>query len=608
MEEHRILEDDSHGEHASPSRKSKYSGSPSRPHMTALSPLQAFSPLQSMSLPFKEQSAVSDKSPSLSRTSSLTRSLSRRQSLIAHAASWDAGHDYDDENLTNPMALFSRLTLVKAPSQDTGLRRAKSSSALAPFTGQSTMNDHAPATSARGPRRSFAASSFAGFTQMSRLPSPFSEGGDSLHRLSHLAGVGSGGDGGIGYAHKMLTPEQVVEMARDTVHPIAMPEGGLKGVDLKRRKSSGSGRKASSSTTDSPERSQVALEPVEYVQLDDDTLLPYVDRPQEVRELLETNKELVKLLKAAFPKEPLREHWIALPPEEWNWEEFMRHLTTVSRVQCPDYAWVFRARQSMRARCVSLWEKLGTCLGCDGDLLNAGGEDGLPSSWGGLSLGEEGEYDPSAHQVYIEALEAGEREFKEAFGEIVEDENEQAAAGMTALLGTIGEEDIGPLDDAHLTTAQKASRTTVQDPMLSPDTSKPSVHGHDGPRRPSADARHERSRSFVGLQIMTSPSISHAALMRSPSGTTPTTPSAHLPIFDRGPGSPLFPGSFSALSVEPNLGRSASVGLAGGVKAAPETFGRAGYRPIAKRQSGAGLSESAITFASESDPGLPGDD
>lgn len=61
-----------------------------------------------------------------SRTNSITRSLSRRQSLYRAAAEWTEGKEYADENLTNPAALFSRLTLVKAPAadqQEQGLRR-----------------------------------------------------------------------------------------------------------------------------------------------------------------------------------------------------------------------------------------------------------------------------------------------------------------------------------------------------------------------------------------------------------------------------------------------------------------------------------------------------
>ena len=517
-------------------------------------------------------------------------------------------------------------------------RRAKSSSSLAPFSASSL---DGPATTARGPRRSFAASSFAGFSPISNpaslktLPQPFSRHGpDAVNRVTGLGGQE------IGPQRKAMSPEEVVDIARSLMSPVVIPEGGFKGAELKRRKSAGAtssrrGSELSMSSTTSPEKPPLALEPVEYVQLDDETLLPFVDRPAEVLELIShsSNEKLFKLLKAAFPKAPLRQHWMALSPAEWNWDEFIKHLSTLTRVECPDYAWVFRARQAVRARSVALWEKLGTCLGCDGDLLNAGGEDGLPASWGGLGLGEEGDYDPSANQVWIEGLTAmdaraerkeAERQLKDAFGDIVEDEGEQASAGMTALLGTVGEEEEEAAGRPRQTTAQREAnkRNNPIDPMTSPSflsrslprdvsasrSAASSLGGspytpHSPPKFASAASRdrdHDearkstRSRSFVGLQILTSPQQQRGSFPKSPSQLTPSSGQTPLPVFDRDPGNPLFPSSFSSLSVEPNLGRTASIGIGGGIKAAPEGFGRGGGRwgMGGRKQSGAGLSES----------------
>ena len=421
-----------------------------------------------------------------------------------------------------------------------------------------------------------------------------------------------------------MSPEEVLDVARGLASPVAIPEGGFKGAELKRRKSAGATSRKGINDSTSPEKPPLALEPVEYVQMDDDTLLPFVDRPAEVSELIEhpSNAALLKLLKAAFPKMPVREHWQALSPDEWRWDELIRHLTKLSRVECPDYVWIFRARQAVRARSVALWEKLGVCLGCDGDLLNAGGEDGSPPSWGGLGLGEEGEYDPSANQVWIEGLQAVdpeekariERQFREEFGEIVEDEGEQAAAGMTALLGTVGEEDEEAASRPRKTTAQREADRKINpvDPMDSPTFSTGSLprgfaHSPYTPRSPAkfggSPDKKARSKSFVGLQILTSPIAHQGSFSKSPISGGP----AELPIYDRGPGSPLFPSSFSSLSVEPNLGRSASVGMAGGFKAQPVAtafggdgigLGMEGRWGIKRKPSGAGLSESEY-FCSE---------
>ncbi|ORY30411.1 hypothetical protein BCR39DRAFT_529782 [Naematelia encephala] len=609
----------------SPSRNARGNISPSRPFgLSALSPLQTFSPLQPKSTLDGAGFAGSSEGrrSRASSRGSLTRSLSRRQSLIDHAARWAVGDEYGDENYGSVSGLFtkSRLTLVKAPAEKKiGMQRSKSSSSLAPFS--STPVD-VPATSNRGPRRSFAASSFAGFTPLSmtagantantiRSPSLSASGQDSAHRISHLHSPHADPEGA---QRKTLTPEEVVELSRSLMSPVVIPEGGFKGAELKRRKSSGA---ASRKSMEEEAKPPLALEPVEYVQLDDDTLLPFVDRPTEVTELVmhPSNEKWVRLLKAAFPKDVLRQHWKALKPEEWRWDELLAHLQ-VPRAECPDYAWVFRTRQAVRARSVALWEKLGTCLGCDDDLLNAGGEDGIPQSWGGLGLGEEGEYDPSMNHVVIEGIEAMDSEereqmFREGFGEIVEDEGEMAEAGMTALLGIHSLSAIGEGDEKSLagqTTAQRAASVGIQDPLASPSAQFRPMPHHTQSSAPPTKNRPSRSRSFVGLQILTSPQSQNSHLPRSPLATPNLSSSQGMMVeHERGPGSPLFPSSFSSLSMEPNLGRSASIGLAGGIKAANVGDGyggaeRAGWRGgVIRKPSGAGLSESAITFASESE-------
>ncbi|WVQ83386.1 hypothetical protein IAT38_005527 [Cryptococcus sp. DSM 104549] len=665
-------------------RSSRTSPSPSRPpKLSALSPLQTFSPLQPVKTappgPAGDAPATTGTNSAASgggrsRAGSVTRSLSRRDSVVAQAARWGSGEGNYDEEQTSPRNLFSRLTLVKAPAEKPGLGRhgrSKSSSSLAPFSSFAAAAD-APATSARGPRRSFAASSFGGFSPLQPLKSPSGDQPSSLHRVhSHHD------DNSVGIQRKVLSPSEVVDIARSLNSPVMMPQGGFNGAELKRRKSAGSvlSRSAgagslgssfggggslglSGSLDRSPERPPVALEPVEYVQMEDDILLPFVDRCDEVLELMAhpANAKLFKLLRAAFPKEPARADWRELAPEEWRWDELVEHLTKVGRTERADYEWVFAARRAVRQRSVALWEKLGVCLGCDEALMNVGSEDDSPPSWGGLGLTEDdddgyGGYEPMMNQVWIAGLEAvdpdeqarAERQFVDEFGEIVEDEGEQAAAGMSALLGpmtTIGEEptaSIGggpggglgqgktrPMSMSRQTPAQRAGNRDNIDPILgqSAESSPPRLAKYASHRTSTASSRapppappgprEVRSKSFVGLQICTSPTLpapgEHGAFARSPTSgggsslQTPLGGIAALPVYERGPGSPMFPSSFSSLSVEPNLGRSAS-GAGGGVRPPQvqdefQTFQRRG---LVRKPSGAGLSESAITFVSESD-------
>ncbi|WRT64843.1 uncharacterized protein IL334_001779 [Kwoniella shivajii] len=603
-------------------RNARGSASPSRPmKLSALSPLQTFSPLQPKQASLPSASASDAGSLSgRSRASSVTKSLSRRQSLIAHAANWGAG---GGEQQAQPDAgnLFSRLTLVKAPAGDASVRRhsrSKSSSALTPFTSFAAAGD-SPATSNRGPRRSFAASSFGGTSPLPIVRSTMQEMNSSLHRVGSFHGDAD--DRNI--QSKRFSPDEVVDIARGLSSPVMVPEGGFKGAELKRRKSAGHSTRPGSGEVEKP---PVALEPVEYVQMEEDVLLPFVERPMEVQELTEhpANEKLFKLLKAAFPKDPARPNWREIEPNQWNWEELTKHLTKIDRAESPDYDWIYRTREAVRARSVALWEKLGVCLGCDGDLLNAGGEDDIPLSWGGLGLGDEGEYDPTMNQVWIEGLEPvdpnetsrAEKALAAAFGEIVEDEDEQAATEMNALLhpggkmDIVGEENTTPIQ-GQFTTAQKAGNKDKFDPFISPSNQLkhlPTIPTNKRNNSMSVNGnKNGRSKSFVGLQICTSPTIASKEhyVPRSPSSQlqTPVLGSSEtLPMYERGPGSPLFPSSFSTLSAEPNLGRSASVAIHGARPIHDDLRGfGGGTRGLTRKPSGAGLSESAITFASESD-------
>ncbi|OXG12842.1 hypothetical protein C366_05661 [Cryptococcus neoformans Tu401-1] len=635
------------------------------PKLNALSPLQAFSPLQSMKTPMHVSDTAGTGSLRRSgSTSSVTRSLSRRESMIENAQRWRSGVDAADDG----KGLFSRLTLVKAPRRKDDVRRhsrSKSSSSLAPFNSFTSSFD-APATSASGPRRSFAASSFGAVppsVPSINFPSNNTEpANDTLHRVHSHGDVGS-----VGIQRKVLSPDEVLDMARSFQSPMLAPEGSFgnsqsQASSLKRRKSAGSIFERS------PEPPVAAeLEPVEYVQMEDDVLLPFVDRCAEVRDLMShpSNTKLFALLRAAFPKEPARKNWKRISPEEWNWEEFVKHLTEVDRDELDDYDWVYKDRQAVRSRSVALWEKLGVCIGCDEDLLNAGSEDDSPSSWAGLGLGDESDYDSPMNHVFIAGIEPvdqeeqarAERQFMDEFGDIVEDENEQAAAGMTALLGspmaTIGEEtpSFSSGKSSHQesaskpTPAQRAGNRANIDPLLSssvedspPRTARFAVEAHRPSQSLSVNTKKDQlnrpRRSFVGLQICTSPtnltptvpfersrsnSLSFSqgqapqqasdALGLATSPLSVTSGAAPVPLYERGPGSPLFPSSFSSLSLEPNLGRKASVvnrGVAVPIKEELKGWkqaqqAHAGHGGLGRKPSQAGLSESAITFVSESD-------
>lgn len=375
----------------------------------------------------------------------------------------------------------------------------------------------------------------------------------------------------------------------------------------------------------------IALEPVEYVEMDENTLLPFANRPVEVKELLSNpkNAQLMSSLEQAFPRGPKRREWKDIDVLHWNWSEFYTHLTEIDRRECADYEWVLLSRDAVRNHSVSLWEKLGACLGCDTELMMAGEEDETPASWGGLGLGEEGEYDPTLSRVWIEGLEAvdpleGSREEPPppppAASALMapDDDSDFGAAGGFSSMATIGEDE--PIK-AGPTTAQRAGSGEVPDSFPSPGTStrplprdfavsssasstsslasSASLGSPLSPTTPGGN-RPNRSRSFVGLQIVTS--APQQGILRSPSSFDEREVQ-----FERTPGNPLFVSSFNTLSVGPNLGRKQSVSYGtGGVPLAnADSFrgfqlGRSPNSRLPRRASGTGFSESAITFASDS--------
>jgi hypothetical protein len=398
---------------------------------------------------------------------------------------------------------------------------------------------------------------------------------------------------------KPMSPDDIYEIAESLKSPVAIPEGGFKGAELKRRKSSGARRSSSSHSlagmAEEP-KPPLALEPVEYVEMEGDVLLPFVERPEEVEELLihENNRKWVSEIKAAFPKDKAREHWQALSPEEWSWEEFMRHLK-LPRAQCPDYQFIFRARQACRKRSIAHWEKLGTCLGCDGDLLNAGGDDGLPSTWGiGAATSDvdsdEEDY-KGGNQVWIEGLHAvdenerAERDFAGAFGSIQPD---SPAMGL-GMMGAIGEDEEEELIPPRSTPAQRAGNQASIDPFQSQ-----SIQGHSPLATSSSlgTSASLRANTYVGLQIMTSPRPGQGP-------KTPTSPrqSISLPrekVYqqERSSGDPLFVSHFGGLSLNPTLGRSEVTPGVQAVGSTPIVAGEARKWGLNRKPSGAGLSES----------------
>lgn len=405
---------------------------------------------------------------------------------------------------------------------------------------------------------------------------------------------------------KVLSPDEVLDLARGLMSPVAAHDG----PSLRRRKSTGG------SVASRPEKKEpIELEPVEYIQMDYQTLLPFSDRPKEVAELLEhpVNGDMYTLLKQSFPKGAVRRNWKDIDVTQWTWDEFYNHLTTITPKECPDYEWVLLARTAVRAHSVALWEQLGACLGCDPELITAGDEEDAPASWSGLGLGDDDEFDLSPSRVHIEALEAMDAEEFEKqesmlsmeFGDF-ESDGSQSGLWGTASMETIGEKDEPNSDKQHSGNVDPSpfasSPTDSRGRSLSHSSRQSTTSEESSSPDSPVLGKQNRSRSFVGLQIMTIQQEPEKS-PRSAGIGLGSPPSMINPEYERSPGNPLFVTNFSTLSLGPNLGRKASTGWTGntgGLPTASQLDQFRSSRRIARKSSNTGLSESAVTFVSDS--------
>jgi hypothetical protein len=231
--------------------------------------------------------------------------------------------------------------------------------------------------------------------------------------------------------------------------------------------------------------------------------------------------------------------------------------------------------------------------------LNAGGDDGLPSTWGiSTDTDDEDEEDDYRlrNQVWIEGLEAvdpeererAEKEFAGAFGSIQPD---SPAMGL-GMMGAIGEdEDEEEMEvSSRPTPAQRAGNQASIDPFQSQGHS-PLPNSLSLGVSPS-----HKSNTYVGLQIMTSP-------RPGPGQGTPTSPRQSLSrsisqskvyVHERSAGDPLFVSHFGGLSIHPTLGRPEAVAPSVQTKGTGVPIGAGEGRKwgLNRKSSGAGLSES----------------
>ncbi|KAI0046475.1 hypothetical protein FA95DRAFT_1606843 [Auriscalpium vulgare] len=464
-------------------------------------------------------------------------------------------------------------------------------------------SSHASATSSgkqENGRMSFASASFAGPGSSNSHPrsgSPTSHG----HPRSSIP------------TKPRLTPDQLITLAQQSVHPRATP--------VPSPHSPSSGPDAGGSTA-----------PASFTALGDDVYLPFVDRAAEVTSLFgpgQPSAKLLNLLAQTFPPRapsvsPDNSTVLNTDPKNWSASQLEFWLKNVDRDVASDEDWVAATRRCILSHSELVWERIKGALGVppeldsedfdvdvfdlsglafdsaldesDGDEPQpAGGPVGLVSETlvGGLSpepdsiqdprtdaeapassSGTEEEVHPTTvSELSIEAVLAPtsppsdhehpptrpSAHHMNGISEDVRGESDDSAGGVSSLNAS------GLLSPPREVVQGLRISTTATSPSLFASDTHPlaaslsSVTGRaqtpDG-HLPASLSGMRRSGSSGSLPGMRRSGSVSSLPGHGSAGYAASTGSADVPydvVGERGPGNPLFPTSFARLALGPTL-------------------------------------------------------
>ena len=164
--------------------------------------------------------------------------------------------------------------------------------------------------------------------------------------------------GGSAFLRPNLTPEQLVDLARQSSAPRYVP--GPTGAPHP-------------SNPTSPDAAATSFSlPTTFTLLPVDVYLPFIDRAVETAHLLSVNptKKLFSLLAQTFPTQTHEEMQdpFGTDPARWTFITLRRWLTEVDRSSANDAVWVRQARKCVLAHSELIWERLKGALGVPPDL------------------------------------------------------------------------------------------------------------------------------------------------------------------------------------------------------------------------------------------------
>ncbi|OCH96325.1 hypothetical protein OBBRIDRAFT_787407 [Obba rivulosa] len=504
------------------------------------------------------------------------RRLAARRGSISASDPWGA---HAEVNLNPSRSLTSRLSIVRVPPQqpEEDGRRHRRHGSNASVSSSSSKEG--------GNRLSFAMTSFRPSSPVgAQPPSPTSSPRmrpSSPGLTRRLSGSGQNMFSG----QPKLSPEQLVELARQSCNP--RPP-------------------ASSGTPPTPQ-------PVSFTQLPRSVYLPYIERAAEVTELVSHPpcSKLLALLAQTFPRDrrqpgtPLSiASLLQSDPREWTYGELEYWLTRVDRDAVPDALWVVRARACILAHSELLWSRIKAALGVppeldvdEEDLQPEGREreaiEGLPQ---GMSAEEYGAvFEPESPEVPPRVLdepatlaEPTPEELAEAWAREGISETEVSIEPIVASnappppFSTSANPDHHALSEV-LEEDEEEEGAGNEDPNKQPEEEIQGLRIVTSPMTPAALSIPTPSSNLSAAgdapsgvspisplagPLRTSPFAGPARSSPRSLGASPgvlrsgrATPAGSLDepydhLRERGPGHPLFPGSFAQLALQPTLAES----------------------------------------------------
>ena len=163
--------------------------------------------------------------------------------------------------------------------------------------------------------------------------------------------------GGSSFLKPNLTPEQLVDLARQSSAP---------------RYVHGSTGASHPSSPSNPDATAASISPATFTLLPLDVYLPFIDRAAETAHLLSIppTKKLLSLLAQTFPAQTHEEMQdpFTVDPFRWTFPTLRRWLTEVDRSSANDAVWVGQARKCVLAHSELIWERLKGALGVPPEL------------------------------------------------------------------------------------------------------------------------------------------------------------------------------------------------------------------------------------------------